>query len=136
MQRNIEHDAYLRVTRALTKRLRYSWTVETKTHTDVSAGYTYANVCTHMHRTTPAIRAPYMSKYARTRPRCTCTAAAHAPANSAAGTAASHPAAVRSMAAWGCIAPRPRLAVAAAPLSSPSEAPSSPPQLPRRQTST
>ena len=82
-----------------------------------------------MHRTTPAIRAPYMSKYGRTRPRCTCTAAAHAPANSAAGTAASHPAADRSMAAWGRIAPQ--LAVAAAPLSSPSEAPSSPPQLPQ-----
>ena len=60
------------------------------------------HTCTH---NTGDPRAYYTSKYARTRARCTCPAAAHALASSAAGPATSCPPAARSTAASRRVAP-------------------------------
>ena len=60
------------------------------------------HTCTH---NTGDPRAHYTSKYARTRARCTCPAAAHALASSAAGPATSCPPAARSTAASRRVAP-------------------------------
>ena len=70
-------------------------------------------------------RAYYMSKYARTQARCTCTATAHTPGSTAVCPATSCSPAARSTAASRRVAPP--LAVAAALLLPPREAPRLPP---------
>ena len=83
------------------------------------------HTCTH---NTGDPRAYYTSKYARTRARCTCPAAAHALASSAAGPATSCPPAARSTAASRRVAPAVRRRHRApAPLSPPREAARLPP---------
>ena len=83
------------------------------------------HTCTH---DTGDPRAYYMSKKARARARCTFTAVSHAPTLVAAAPAASRPAVARSTAASRRPADSHRpLAVAAAPLYPPREAPWLPP---------